>query len=82
MHPSTIKHHATFERSLPIGFDGVFDWSWTQGHLGQGKITPMDFDGVVERKGNFIVFETKGGASLVSAWLQKRETHGAPCPNG
>lgn len=60
MHPSTIKHHATFERSLPIGFDGVFDWSWTQGHLGQGKITPMDFDGVVERKGNFIVFETKG----------------------
>lgn len=58
--PSTIKHHATFERSLPVGFDGVFDWSWTQGHLGQGKITPMDFDGVVERKGNFIVFETKG----------------------
>lgn len=52
MHPSTIKHHATFERSLPIGFDGVFDWSWTQGHLGQGKITPMDFDGV--RLGRFV----------------------------
>lgn len=60
MIPSTIKHPATFDRYLPIGFDGVFDWSWTQGHLGQGKITPMDFDGVVERKGNFIVFETKG----------------------
>lgn len=60
MLPDTIKHHATFERSLPVGFDGAFDWSWTQGHLGNGKITPMDFDGVVERKGNFIVFETKG----------------------
>jgi hypothetical protein len=37
----------------------LFDWSWTQGCFGDKKITPMDFDGVVERKGNFLVFETK-----------------------
>lgn len=60
MLPQTIKHHETFVRSPSAGFDGVFDWTWTQGHFGEGKITPMDFDGVVERKGNFIVFETKG----------------------
>lgn len=58
--PSTIKYPDTFKKSPAAGFDGTFDWSWTQGCFGGGKITPMDFDGVVERKGNFIVFETKG----------------------
>lgn len=58
--PATIKHPETFANSPAAGFDGVFDWSWTQGCFGPGKITPMDFDGVVERRGNFIVFETKG----------------------
>lgn len=57
--PSTIKHPETFLKSPAAGFDGVFDWSWTGGCFGNGKITPMDFDGVVERKGNFLVFETK-----------------------
>lgn len=57
--PSTIKHPKTFEKSASASFDGVFDWSWTQGCFGGGIITPMDFDGVVERKGNFLVFETK-----------------------
>ena len=57
--PSTIKHPHTFNQSPSAGFDGVFDWEWTQGCFGSGRITPMDFDGVVERKGNFIVFETK-----------------------
>lgn len=58
--PSTIKYERTFKESLSFGFDGVFDWSWTQGCFGEGKITPMDFDGLVEKNGNFIVFETKG----------------------
>lgn len=58
--PETIKHPSTFLNSPAAGYDGVFDWTWTQGCFGQTKITPMDFDGVVERKGNFIVFETKG----------------------
>lgn len=57
--PDTIKHPATFKRSPAAGCDGVFDWSWTQGCFGNTKISPMDWDGVVERRGNFLVFETK-----------------------
>lgn len=57
--PDTIKHPETFIKSPSASFDGVFDWSWTSGCFGDGVITPMDFDGVVERKGNFLVFETK-----------------------
>lgn len=57
--PNTIKHPAGFAHSPAAGNDGIFDWSWTQGCFGDGRITPMDFDGVVERKGNFILFETK-----------------------
>ena len=57
--PSTINHPNGFLHSPAAGFDGVFDWSWTQGCFGQGRIKPMDFDGVVERNGNFILFETK-----------------------
>lgn len=57
--PATIKHQNGFLHSPAAGYDGVFDWSWTQGCFGKGRITPMDFDGVVERKGNFILFETK-----------------------
>lgn len=57
--PGTIKHPDTFRRAAPAGFDGVFDWSWTQGCFGAGKITPMDLDGVIERKGQFLIFETK-----------------------
>ena len=56
--PSTIKCPETFVRSAPAGFDGIFDWSWTEGCF-NAKTRPMDFDGVVERKGNFLIFETK-----------------------
>ena len=42
-----------------IGFDGIFNWAWTQGCFGKTKITPMDFDGVVERHHHFLIFETK-----------------------
>lgn len=58
--PDTIKHPETFLKSPAACFDGVFDWSWTQGCFVTGNIKPMDFDGVVERKGNFLIFETKG----------------------
>jgi hypothetical protein len=57
--PSTIRNPDTFRRAAPAGFDGVFDWSWTQGCFGQTKITPMDLDGIIERKGQFLLFETK-----------------------
>jgi hypothetical protein len=57
--PNTIKNPDSFLNSPSAGFDGVFDWSWTDGCFGAGKIKPMDFDGVVERRGNFLLFETK-----------------------
>ena len=56
----TINNPSGFNRSPPANFDGVFNWSWTNGCFGEGsRIEPTDFDGVVERKGQFIVFETK-----------------------
>ena len=57
--PPTINYPSTFLRSPSAGFDGIFDWSWTDGCFGDTRIKPMDFDGVVERKGQFIIFETK-----------------------
>lgn len=57
--PSTIKYPEAFNKSVAAGFDGVFDWSWTDGCFGNESISPMDFDGVFERKGNFLIFETK-----------------------
>jgi hypothetical protein len=57
--PDTIKYPDSFNKSKPAGFDGVFDWAWTSGCFGETKITPMDFDGVVERRGHYLVMETK-----------------------
>jgi hypothetical protein len=57
--PSTIRHPAKFNAAKPAGFDGIFDWSWTDGCFGKTRISPMDFDGVVERNGHLLVFETK-----------------------
>ena len=57
--PATIKHESAFMRSLPAGYDGAFDWGWTEGCF-PGNITPMDIDAFIERRGNFLAFETKG----------------------
>ncbi len=54
-----IRNQAAFDSKPPAQYDGFFDWSWTKGCFGNPKIEPMDFDGVVERKGQFLVFETK-----------------------
>jgi hypothetical protein len=54
----TIKHKKTFADSKAAGFDGVFFWDFLKGAFGP-TIEPMDFDGVVERRGAFLVFETK-----------------------
>jgi hypothetical protein len=61
--PPTIKRPNGFNKSKPNGFDGVFDWRWiTKGiqliHP-DTHITPMDFDGVVERCQQFLIVETK-----------------------
>mgnify|MGYP003655183313 CR=1 FL=1 len=53
-----IEYPEAFKRSLPAGFDGTFGWDFLRGCFGH-KIMPMDFDAVVERHGNFLVFETK-----------------------
>ena len=67
--PDTIKYPENFKKSQwqlecpycnrVIGFDGVFNWAWTQGCFGESKIAPMDFDGVIERHKHYFVFETK-----------------------
>jgi hypothetical protein len=38
--------------------EGVWDWGILKGTLG-GRIEPTDLDGFVERKGQFLVLETK-----------------------
>ncbi len=56
---STIKYPEAFLKSLPPGFDGVFDWSYLKGCFGETKIMPADIDAIVERKNSFLLFETK-----------------------
>ena len=56
-----------FEERPAMGFDGYFDWDWTKGCLGEKFITPMDIDGLTERKGHFLIFETKGIGNPIPA---------------
>lgn len=73
--PTTILHPGTFEAAQGPWFDGAFDWSFTAGAFGESKITPMDFDGVIERKGNFLLFETKAiGVSIPKGQLYTFES--------
>lgn len=53
-----IKYRKAFERDPAAGFDGLFNWDFLKGAFGP-QIMPMDFDGVVERFGHFLIFETK-----------------------
>jgi hypothetical protein len=78
--PETIRHARAFNESPPAGFDGVFDWSWTAGCFG-GSITPMDLDAVIERKGQFLVMETKqpGKAIPEGQMITLRRLHGLKC---
>lgn len=73
--PSTIRHPEAFLKSQwsiecpycnqTIGFDGVFNWGWTSGCFGETKITPTDFDGVIERNYHFLIIETKDEGILI-----------------
>lgn len=54
----TVLYPARFQQAKPAGFDGLFDWDFLKGAFGP-VIMPMDLDGVVERNGRFLVFETK-----------------------
>ena len=54
-----IKHYKTFKDATPANYDGLFDWDFLKPAFKGTKIEPMDLDAVVERKGNFLLFETK-----------------------
>lgn len=64
--PDTIFYKKTFLEAATPWFDGAWDWAWTDGCFGEYRISPMDFDGLVERKGNFLLFETKNIGKDVS----------------
>lgn len=56
--PKTVYNPEKFLQSPSLNNDGVWDWSPIINCF-PGAITPMDFDGVIERRGNFLIFETK-----------------------
>jgi hypothetical protein len=65
-----ILYPQAFKRSLPAGFDGVFDWDFLRGCFPRG-IMPMDFDGVVEINSRWLIFETKDvGKDIPAGQLQ------------
>jgi hypothetical protein len=53
-----IKYPKKFMSKLPAGWDGEFEWDFLETAFG-AKGMPMDFDAVVERYVNFLLFETK-----------------------
>lgn len=59
-----------FGRFLPDGYDGEFVWDYLTEVWGR-EIEPMDFDCVVEKGGEFLVFETKWGYGRLE-WGQER----------
>jgi len=61
-----IKNPEAFEENLPAGYDGFFDWDFLKEAFSRPKITPMDFDCVIERNGHFLVFETKKPGMVIS----------------
>lgn len=91
-HPNTIKYPDSFDKSqwcieCPhcarlIGFDGIFHWDWVIDAIQQvspvTRITPMDFDGVIERKFHYILFETKDNGIQIpqgQQWTLERIIH-------
>ena len=54
----TIHYPKTFNECPSAGFDGIFDWDFLKGCWG-GSIQPTDIDGIVERFGRVLMFETK-----------------------
>lgn len=70
-----IKHQETFNKWLPANYNGKFDWDYLLPIFKPTKIEPTDIDGVVERKGKFLFFETKKeGKSIPLGQLIMLET--------
>ena len=55
----TINYRSRFQSWLPALFDGEFDWDFLLPAWKDTKIQPMDFDAVLERRGHFLIYETK-----------------------
>lgn len=55
----TVHYPEEFADSPAAGFDGLFDWDFLFPAFKGTKIQPMGLDAVVERRGKFLVFETK-----------------------
>lgn len=47
-----------FKLWLPASFDGPWRWDFLDGSCGP-SIRPMDHDAIIERNGQFLVYETK-----------------------
>ena len=54
-----LHSETAFRDTLPAGFDGLFSWDWLEGCFGETNIKAMDLDAIVERRGRFLIFETK-----------------------
>lgn len=46
-------------RDMKAFIDSLWDWEILDGCFGIGRIRPSDLDGIVERNGHFLCFETK-----------------------
>lgn len=66
----TLNRRAEFERALPAGFDGEFEWSFLAGAFPR-DIMPMDIDGCVEIESKFLLFETKNPGLKVKKGQQQ-----------
>lgn len=67
-----IKNKEFFDGSLPVGFDGLFDWDvLTKYALPKfGGVDFMDIDAILERHTRFLVFETKTKGSRIPTGQQ------------
>lgn len=74
-----LHNEERFNQWRPALFDGQFDWDFLLPAFKETKIQPMDFDAVIERYGNLLIFETKAAGksielgqsiTLTCAWKQ------------
>jgi len=69
-----IQHPKRFNEWLPASFDGVLAWDFLKPVL-PGRITPMDIDAVIERRGHVLLFESKDeGVPIKQGQLLTLET--------
>jgi len=73
----TIRNREKFNTWLPAAYDGEFDWDFLRAAFKNAYedsvgITPMDFDAVIERGRQVLIFETKEDASVPIKYGQGR----------